>query len=198
MNALTIDLSEGPLPFVTSDGMAARAAGISDAQAYDAEGRVIRAERYAARRLLHGDRLLHLRERRQITAAEVRAGREIELLILSASCAGSPQARSQFRERLAETTGGAAADFWLVLMEAEALRYGPWQAWARAFPVTPNASLEDLTRLVVCDGFGVRQVAIKLGTHKRRILGLLRRSLHRYAVLGGWQEGENPPSPNRA
>lgn len=182
---------------VTGDGMAMRAVGEESMVVFDPVGRVLEAQRLAARRKLHGDRLIHLRERRQITLGEMRAGREIQMLEMYFDGAGCPVVRSQFSERLAATTGRTAEDLWLELLEAEHTRYLPWHDWAKAFPVKPVATMEVMTRFIVCQGLGVRQVAIQLGMDQRRVLALLRRSLHRYAVLGGWQQGEHPPSANR-
>jgi len=190
-----IDLTGEPAPFVCSDGMAAAALARRTSRPYDPAQRLADAEAQSARRLLLRDRLSALRERRQITAPEAKAGREIEIMEMRRTAIDSPAVRTQLRERLASSTGRSLEDLWLVLMEAEALRYGPWRDWAMAFPVQRKGTvtMETLTRMVCTDGLGVRQVADTIGQDWRRTLALLRRSLHRYATLGGWAEGENPP-----
>ena len=190
-----IDLSNEPVGFVMSDGMAAAILARRTSSPYDPERRLADAEAQSARRLLLRDRLSALRERRQITAAEARAGREIEIMEMRASAIDSPQVRTQLRERLASSTGCSLEDLWLVLMEVEARRYGPWRDWAMAFPVQRrgDATMETLTRMICTKGLGLRQVADALSIKDSRALPLLRRSLHRYATLGGWQEGDNPP-----
>jgi hypothetical protein len=190
-----IDLAGEPAPFVMSDGMAAAILARRTSAPYDPERRLADAEAQAGRRLLLRDRLSALRERRQITAAEARAGREIEIMEMRATAIDSPSVRTQLRERLASSTGHSLEDLWLLLMEAEVTRYGPWRDWAMAFPVQRRgqATMETLTRMVCTQGLGLGQVSDKLGQDVRRTSALLRRSLHRYATLGGWQEGDNPP-----
>jgi hypothetical protein len=191
-----IDLTAEPAPFVMSDGMAAAILARRTSAPFDPERRLADAEAQAGRRLLVRDRLSALRERRQITAQEARAGREIEIMEMRRSAIDSPTVRTQLRERLASSTGLSLEALWLDLMEVEVRRYGPWRDWAMAFPVKRDgtATLETLTRLVCTDGLGIGQVATTLRQDVRRSLALLRRSLHRYCTFGGWQDGENPPS----
>jgi hypothetical protein len=82
--------------------------------------------------------------------------------------------------------------------EAERERFGPWKAWARHLPARrlprrSDETLEDLTRLVVVKGRGVRQVADVLGIDQRNALARLRQSLGYYAERAGWHRAENCP-----
>lgn len=187
--------------FVTTDALAARAAAAwhrrhrpgTPPPPYDPDEAARAAEALARSREFRADRLLLLRDRRRITAAELRAAHEIALVAAWIAGGFAPLARTQFRERLAASTGEAEGAMWWALLEAEHTRYAPWRAWAAGFPVRPGATLDDLTRMVAVENLGVRQVARRLRMDQRRVLALLRRSLHRYACLAGWQVGENPP-----
>lgn len=185
-----VDRDAGPRPFVTTEAMVVQVLGAGVAKP---ERRLADAEAWERKRALTRDSLAALRERRRITAAELRAGHEIEAVLGWQSGEHEPVTRTQFRERLADSAYGGDGLLWLALLEAEHTRYAPWKDWARAFPVKPDRSLEDLTLLIVVMGRGLRQVGDAWHMDQRRVLGLLRRSLHRYCVLAGWQAGDNPP-----
>ncbi len=194
-----IDLASEPAPFVMSDGMAAAVVARRSSSPYRPEQRLADAEAQAARRLLLRDRLTALRERRQIAAVELRAGRDLAMVEMALDCAGSPQVRTQLRERLAASTGQTLEDSWLHIMEAEHRRYVPWHGWASAFPINrAGATLDQLTGMICTAGLGLRQAADALRQNQARTLRLLRRSLHRYAVIAGWAEGDDPPALDAA
>jgi hypothetical protein len=110
------------------------------------------------------------------------------------SGAFAPIARSQFRERLANDAYAGGGGLWLSLLEVEHTRYAPWREWADAYPVKVGKTLRDLTLMVVAEGLGIRQASDALRMNHGRGHRLLRRSLHRYCVLAGWQVGDDPPS----
>jgi hypothetical protein len=187
-----IVLEDQPAPFVTTEAQVAQWVGA--AAAGDADARLSAFEAWDRRRGLLRDTLAALRERRRITAHELRAGQEIAMVVEWQSGAFAPIVRSQFRERLADDAYAGGGGLWLSLLEVEHTRYAPWREWADAYPVKVGKTLRDLTLLVVADGLGIRQASDALRMDQRRALRLLRRSLHRYCALAGWQMGEGPPS----
>lgn len=186
-----VRVDEGPQPFVTPEAMVTQALG---SQARCPLQRLLDAERQAKRRELLSDRLVALCDGRRITAAEARAGSEIRMVCEWHAGAMQPVARSQFRERLAASAYDGDGQLWLALIEIDHTRFAPWREWASVFPVKPEHSLKDLTLRVVVDGLGIRQVADDLHMHNVRALKLLRRALHRYCAIAGWQNGEDPPA----
>jgi hypothetical protein len=165
---------------------------------YDPEAAVRAAEGLARRvvhqRVMRADKLAGLRDAGRITAAEHRAGQEIRMVVEFLDGGRMPMVRSQFRERLASGSDGTGE--LLSIEEAERERFGPWRAWARRHPARrlPQRSqetLEDLTRLVVVKGRGVRQVADALRIDQRNALARLRQSLGWYVERAGWAGGEN-------
>jgi hypothetical protein len=180
----------GPQPFVTPQSMVVQVFG---AEAPEPEKQLAAFEAWDKRRVLTRDSLAALRERRRITAAELRAGHEIEAVLGWQAGEHEPVTRTQFRERLADSAYCGDGSLWLSLVEAEHTRYAPWKDWARAFPVKVGATLEDLTLSIAVMGLGVRQASDALKMDQRRVVALLRRSLHRYCTLAGWQAGDNPP-----
>jgi len=186
-----IDLSQGPRPFVTTEAMVTQVSGASPRSP---EARLHAFEEWERTRCLTRDTLAGLRERRRVTALEVRAGHEIAMVVeWRAGGVHAPIVRSQFRERLADDAYDGGGTLWLSLLEIEHTRYAPWREWADAFAVKPQVSLRHLTLTIVADGLGVRQASDAMRMDQRRAVGLLRRSLHRYCTLAGWQSGENPP-----
>ena len=165
---------------------------------YDPEAAVRAAEWQARRverqRVMRADKLAGLRDAGRITAAEHRAGQEIRLVVEFLDGGRLPMVRSQFRERLASGSDGTAE--LMGLEEAERERFGPWRERARRYPARrlPNRSnetLEDLTRMVVVLGKGVRQVADLLRIDQRNALVGLRQSLGWYVEIAGWAGSEN-------
>jgi hypothetical protein len=143
---------------------------------------------------MRADKLAGLRDAGRITAAEHRAGQEIRLVVEFLDGGRLPMVRSQFSERLA--SGGDGTGELLGIEEAERERFGPWRAWARRHPARrlprrSDETLEDLTRLVVVRGRGVRQVADALRIDQRNALARLRQSLGWYVERAGWAGGEN-------
>ncbi|GGJ14070.1 hypothetical protein [Neoroseomonas lacus] len=181
----------GPRPFVTTQSMVVQVFGEA---APEPEKQLAAFEAWEKRRNLTRDSLAALRERRRITAAELRAGHEIEAVLGWQSGEHEPVTRTQFRERLADSAYSGDGTLWLSLVEAEHTRFAPWKDWARAFAVKPECTLEHLTILIAVMGRGLRQAADELRMDQRRVLALLRRSLHRYCVHAGWQDGANPPT----
>lgn len=186
-----IVLEDQPRPFVTTEAQVAQWAGT--AAAGDADARLAAFEAWDRTRCLTRDTLAFLRERRRITAHELRAGHEIAMVAEWQGGAYAPIARSQFRERLAADAYGGSGGLWLSLLEVEHTRFAPWREWADAFPVCMGRTMRDLTMMLASDGLGIRQAANALRLDQRRVLALLRRSLHRYCTLAGWQVGDNPP-----
>jgi hypothetical protein len=185
-----IVLEDQPAPYVTTEAQVTpwRAA-------YgDANARLTAFEAWDRKRGLMRDTLVALRERRRITAHELRAGQEIAMVVEWQSGAFAPMARSQFRERLADDAYAGGGGLWLSLLEVEHTRYAPWREWADAYPVKVDKTLRDLTLMVVAEGLGIRQASDALRMDQRRALGLVRRSLHRYCVVADWQVGDDPPS----
>jgi hypothetical protein len=186
-----IVIDDEPVPFVTTDAQVAQWVGT--AAAGDANARLSAFEAWERKRGLLRDTLAALRERRRITAHELRAGQEIAMVVEWQGGAFAPIVRSQFRERLADDAYGAGGGLWLSLLEVEHTRYAPWREWADAYPVKVGKTLRDLTLLLVADGLGIRQAADAMAMDQRRALALLRRSLHRYCVIASWQVGDAPP-----
>lgn len=187
-----IDPTQGPRPFVTTEAMVTQVSGASPRSP---EARLQAFEEWERTRCLTRDTLAGLRERRRVTALEVRAGHEIAMVVeWRAGGVHAPIVRSQFRERLADDAYDGGGTLWLSLLEIEHTRYAPWREWADAFPVKPEITLRQLTLAIVADGFGIRQASDAMRMNHRRAVALLRRSLHRYCVLAGWQGGENPPA----
>jgi hypothetical protein len=165
---------------------------------YDPQAAVRAAEGLARRvvhqRLMRADRVAGLRDAGRITPAEHRAAQEIRLVVEFLDGGRMPMVRSQFREMLPSGTDGTGE--LLSIEEAERERFGPWRAWARRLPARrlpqrSDETLEDLTRLVVVRGKGVRQVADVLRIDQRNALARLRQSLGWYAEKAGWVRGEN-------
>lgn len=200
-------VDEGPQPYCTSDvqalrarglahgrRMAAEAAAIADACAValarvEADAAARHAEAHhrhvAQRRAFQADRLRGLREAGRLTSAQYRAAVEIGDLLQWLEAGKQVLARSQFSERLAASTSTVALH--QRLEEAERLRYGPWRAWAAAYPVKPGRSLEDLVRAAVVQGLGLRQLANAFAMDQRRAERLLLRALSRYVAIAGWE-----------
>lgn len=171
--------------FVTTDAMVTQVL-----PGHDPAAALKAAEDYARQRIKLGDTLQAMRDQGRISSPELRAGHEIALVIAWTEGDARPLIRSQFSERLAASTGtGSAA---IAMLDAETLRYGPWRLWAIALRVTPHGTMLDLTRLLAVEGWGIRQAANRMKLDQRRALALLRRSLHRYATLGGWAHGADP------
>jgi hypothetical protein len=165
---------------------------------YDPEAAVRAAEGLARRvdrqRVMRADKLAGLRDAGKITPAEHRAGQEIRLIGEFVDGGRLPMVRSQFSERLA--SGGDGTGQMVGIEEAERERFAPWRAWARRLPARrlpqrSDETLEDLTRLVVVRGKGVRQVADVLCIDQRNALARLRQSLAWYAQCAGWGVDEN-------
>jgi hypothetical protein len=161
---------------------------------YDPEAAVRAAEGLARRvdrqRVMRADKLAGLRDAGKITPAEHRAGQEIRIIVEFVDGGRLPMVRSQFSERLA--SGGDGTGQMVEIEEAERERFAPWKAWARCYPARrlPRPSvetLEDLTRLVVVLGNGVRQVADVMRIDQRNALARLRQSLGWYAERAGWE-----------
>jgi hypothetical protein len=186
-----IVLDDQPEPFVTTEAQVAQWVGTTAAG--DADARLSAFEAWDRRRGKTRDTLAALRERRCITAHELRAGHEIAMVVEWQSGAHAPIVRSQFRERLAEDAYSGGGGLWLSLLEVEHTRYAPWREWADAYPVKAGKTLRDLTLLLAADGLGIRQAADAMHMDHRRAKALLRRSLHRYATIAGWQHGDAPP-----
>lgn len=186
----TLVIGEGPQPWVTPEAMVTQALGDRVASPDD---RLTAFEVWDRQRMLRRDTLAFLRERRRITANERRAGSEIAMVCEWQGGDRQPIVRSQFRERLAEDASSGGGSLWLSVLDVEHTRFAPWKEWARAFPVRGQVTLVELTLLMTVDGVGLRQLADRLAMDQRRALGLLRRSLHRYCVIAGWQHGDNPP-----
>lgn len=182
---------DGPRPFTTTEAQVAQWVGT--AKAGDADARLAAAEAWAKAQGVTRDKLSALRARRRITAHELRAGHEIGMVVEWQSGAHAPIVRSQFRERLADDAYGGGGGLWLSLLEVEHTRYAPWREWADAYPVRKDRTLRDLTLMLASQGLGIRKAADALGMDQRRALALLRRSLHRYCVIAGWQNGDHPP-----
>lgn len=165
---------------------------------YDPEAAVRAAEGQARRvdrqRVMRADKLAGLRDAGKITPAEHRAGQEIRLIVEFVDGGRLPMVCSQFSERLA--AGGDGTGQMLGIEEAERERFAPWKAWAKRYPARrlPRPSvetLEELTRLVVVRGRGMKQVADLLRIDHRNALARLRHSLGWYAARAGWGEAEN-------
>jgi hypothetical protein len=216
-----VGLVQPGVSWVTGDGMARRVVESAHARAmaeearalaaqcrpapsfrfpvdYDPEAAVRAAEGLARRvvhqRLMRADRVAGLRDAGKITPAEHRAAQEIRLMVEFLDGGRIPMVRSQFREMLPAGTDGTGE--LLSIEEAERERFGPWRAWARRLPARrmprrSDETLEDLTRLVVVRGKGVRQVADVLRIDQRNALARLRQSLGWYAEKAGWGRSEN-------
>ena len=150
-----------------------------DAALYAAEG----AQRRAERRLM-SDKLAVLAEQGRIGQCEWRAALEMRHVAEYAEGGRLPLVRSQLRERL--PSGGDGTGELMAAEELVSAAYLPWRRYARRYPVAGDATLEDLTRRMVLDGRGIRQVANSIRIDQRRALRLLRRSLNHYAGLRGW------------
>lgn len=215
-----IGLVQPGVSWVTGDGMAQRVIESAHARAMAEEARAVAAQCRAARffrapvaydpeaavraaeglarrvdrqRVMRADKLAGLRDAGKITPAEHRAGQEIRLVVEFVDGGRLPMVRSQFAERLAAGGDGTGQMMWIE--EAERERFAPWKAWARHLPARrlprrSDETLEDLTRLVVVRGRGVRQVADVLGIDQRNALARLRQSLRWYVECAGWEKPE--------
>lgn len=141
------------------------------------------AQRRAERRLM-SDKLAVLAEQGRIGQCEWRAALEMRHVAEYAEGGRLPLVRSQLRERL--PSGGDGTGELMAAEELVSAAYLPWRRYARRYPVAGDATLEDLTRRMVLDGKGIRQVANAIRIDQRRALRLLRRSLTHYAGLRGW------------
>lgn len=152
------------------------------------------ATRYAQMRNLNGDRLVRLYERGRIMAAELRAGRELCLVMEWRQGAHTPLGRTGgYMQRMAASTGMEAVPLWQVMQGVEADRFVPWQGWCKAFPpIKESVGIADLVQLVVLGNRGIRQAADLYAMDQRRVLALLRRALHRYARIAGWVAEDAP------
>jgi hypothetical protein len=150
-----------------------------DAAVRAAEG----AQRRAARRLM-SDKLAQLAERGRIDPCEWRAALEMRLVVEYAEGGRLPLVRSQLRERL--PSGGDGTSELIATEELVRIAYDPWRRYARRYPVTKDATLEDLTRGPVFNDEGIRQTAMKLKIDQRRAEPLLKRSLRYWARLRPW------------
>lgn len=161
---------------------------------FDPEAAEAAARAYAARRNLHRDSLLGLYERGRIMAPELRAGRELCLVMEWRQGAHTPLGRTGgYMARMAASTGMEVTPLWQVMQGVEADRFVPWQGWCKAYPpIRPTVGIADLVECVVLHNRGIRQAADLLGMDQRRALALLRRALHRYARIAGWVAEEAP------
>ena len=150
-----------------------------EAALHAAEG----AQRRAERRL-RSDKLALLAEQGRLGQCEWRAAQEMRHVAEYAEGGRVPLMRSQLRERL--PSGGDGTGELMAAEELVSVAYLPWRRYARRYPVAGDATLEDLTRRMVLDGRGLRQVANAIRIDQRRALRLLRRSLGHYAGLRGW------------
>lgn len=141
------------------------------------------AQRRAERRL-RSDKVALLAEQGRLGQSEWRAAQEMRHVAEYAEGGRMPLVRSQLRERL--PSGGDGTGELLATEELVRVAYLPWRRYARRYPVAAEASLEELTRRLVLDGRGLRQVANAIRIDQRRALRLLRRSLSHYAGLRGW------------
>lgn len=183
----------GPRPFVTPYGLVMQA---MEGEAPDPKVALADAERLAKRREFKQDRILALAERRRITLAEAWAASDIREVAEWRAGAHAGFAHAQFGERQTSGIYDPERDaLWFSLLEAEHTRYLPWKEWAGAQRITRGgASLERLTHAVAVEGLGLFQAEGELRIRKDgRVLSLLRRSLHFYAVTAGRQTGEAPP-----
>lgn len=202
-------VEDGPQPYCTTDMAALRAVGDAHAAQmardageiarrcqprtpFDPSAAALAAEAYhrhdAQRRAFQADRLRGLRDAGRLTPAQYRAAVEIRDLVTWIESGKQVLARSQFSERLAASSGAIAMQH--LLEEAERLRYGPWRAWAGAYPVKSDRTLEHLVRAFVVQGMGVEQVGATFRMDRRRAERLLVRALARYAAIAGWERGE--------
>lgn len=173
---------------VTSDAAAAAAS-----PGYDPTAALLAAEQHgkATKRKLMCDRLKSLRERRQISEIEAKAGWEIRLILEWQAGGHDPFARSQFSERLAASTN--ADVLWQTLSEAEGKHFARWKAWALDFPATSAASLYRLTVMIAVEEMPITLAVATLRTEYYRARRLLRRSLAMYAHMAGWSPTAEPP-----
>lgn len=157
--------------------------------AYDPEASLDAAEaaQRRAERRLRSDKLALMAEQGKLCPCQWRAAREMRHVAEYVHGGRVPLVRSQLRERL--PAGGDGTGELLATEELVSMAYLPWRQYARGYPVTRDATLEELTRRVVLDGKGLRQVANAIRIDQRRALRLLRRSLGHYAGLRGWASG---------
>lgn len=153
---------------------------------YDPQAALDAAERAARRveRRLLSDKVARLAEQGKIGPCQRRAAEEMRIVVEYTEGGRMPLVRSQLQERL--PAGGDGTGELLATEELVRIAYLPWRRYARRYPVSADASLEELTRRLVVDGKGVRQVANAIRIDQRRTLRLLRRSLSHYAGLRGW------------
>lgn len=146
------------------------------------------AQRHTERKL-KSDKLAMLAEAGKLAQPEWRAAQEMRHVAEYAEGGRVPLVRSQLRERL--PSGGDGTGELLATEELVSRFYIPWRRYARRYPVTPLATLEELTRRVVLDGRGIQQAANAIHVDRRRALRLVRRSLAHYAGLRGWAVAES-------
>lgn len=154
--------------------------------AYDPEASLDAAEaaQRRAERRLRSDKLALMAEQGKLCPCQWRAAREMRHVAEYVHGGRVPLVRSQLRERL--PAGGDGTGELLATEELVSMAFLPWQRYARRYPVARDATLEDLTRRLVLDGKGLRQVADAIRIDQRRAFRLLRRSLGYYAGLRGW------------
>lgn len=202
--------------WITGDGMAARVISDANGRAMAEQARAIaagcqpspffrmaadydpdaaeraaafQATRIAKQREFRADKLAGLHEAGRIGQGAYRAALEIRWLVEYLDGGRKPLARSQLREYL--PSGGDVGGELMDVEEAERERYAPWRLWARGLPARglprpSDETLEDLTRMVVVLGRGVRQVADALRIDQRSAEKRLNLSLEWYAAHAGW------------
>lgn len=201
-------LMRGAEPFVMTDGEAEAAMTLAAElpatlrpevlTRFDPLAAAKAAAAYARARNRERDSLLGLYLKGRIMAAELRAGRELCLVMEWRQGAYSPLSRTGgYVERMAASTGMDAAPLGVLMQAVEADRYIPWRGWCRGFPALkpPPAVLgiADLVEMLVLGNKGVWQVAETVRMDARRVRLLLRRGLHRYARIAGWVTDADPP-----
>lgn len=169
------DLSQEPVPHVTSDRLAvmllARHAASRPAAA-------------TARRVLSRDPLERLHADGALPSASLRAGQEVAA-VWHFRTAGLMPRVARFGERLDRGAGGDEVS---PRMIAACARFNVWAEWAHRQPVNPRITLVDITLDVAVDGLGMQQLADRRGCDRIRGKRLLCLALWKYAELAGWLE----------